>query len=136
MKNPVDHSKTPDSSSGSRMDAGSHEEFAVRLSICEFVNPVVRDALVIGKASPIESAALRRALGVLIVVPFEHIAIEDDVIGDMLVRGPLLKRIPRDVLIRLIIRNVKPRMDSTEIVQVRIDAEVDLRDKISSSGTK
>jgi hypothetical protein len=135
MNHPVDSEETPDRLSGSRKSSGRNEEFAIRLSISEFVNPIVRDALVIGKSSPIENAALRRALGLLMVIPFEHITIEDDVIGDILVRRPILKRIPRDVLIRLIVRNVKPRMDSTEIVQVRIDAEVGLRDEITSAGT-
>lgn len=112
--------------------SGSGEEFNVRFSIHEFVNPIVRDAMVVGTKSPIETVALRRALGLLMVIPFEHISIEDDVVGDILVRAPILKRIPRDVLIRLVLRNVKPRMGATEIVHIGIDAEVRVRDEISS----
>lgn len=108
-------------------DAELKEKFELRINITEFVNPIVQDALVIGKHSSIDALTFRRALGLLLRVTFEQLAIEDDVIGDVLVRTSLLHRIPRDVLIRQVLRLVKPRMEPTEVMHLTIETEISVR---------
>ncbi len=108
---------------GEAHDDGMERRIGVRLKLREFITPPVRDALVLGKKSPIDCPALRRALTLLNPVPFEHIEFEDDVVSDILVRASILRRIPRDRLIRLVVQRVKPFMDATDVIQMEIDAE-------------
>ena len=111
---------------GSRDESGNAADGSptvnVRLKICEFINPVIRDGVVVGTKAPIDAATLKRAMGLLMHVPFEQIHFEDNVLSDIVVRSAILKRIPRDRLIRMVMRSVKPSMEASEIMQLEIDA--------------
>ena len=102
----------------------------VRLRIREFATPPVRDALVLGKKCPIKCPEMRRALALMHTTPFEDIEFEDDVISDILVRSAILRRIPRDRLICLVIRSVKPYMGIEDMIQVDIEAEAVVDDEV------
>ncbi len=78
--------------------------------------------MVVGTKAPIDAATLKRAMGLLINIPFEHLHFEDDVLSDIVIRSAILKRIPRDRLIRMVMRSVKPSMEASEIMQLDIDA--------------
>jgi hypothetical protein len=103
---------------------------AVRMRIREFTTPPVRDALVLGKKCPIKCPEMRRALAFMQTAPFEHIEFEDDTISDILVRSAILRRIPRDRLICLVIRSVKPYMGIEDIIQVDFEAEAIVDDEV------
>jgi hypothetical protein len=90
----------------------------------EFVLPLIRDGLVVGRNAPIGCVALRKALDLLTAFPFEHIPIEDDIIQDILVRQALLRRIPRDRLLAFVLRHIKPAMGAEEIMQLEISVEM------------
>jgi hypothetical protein len=100
----------------------------------EFKIPPIRDALVLGKNATIGCEAMRRALTLLHVEPFEHIDLsgddEDDVVGDVLVRRSVLNKVPRGKLIRFLVGRVKPFMTVDEILHLRVDVEVCLEDQI------
>ena len=97
----------------------------VSARVGEYNIPPMKDMLVLGKRAPIGCIAMRRALDLLIKTPFEHIEIEDDdVISDILVRKPLLKRIGKDELIKFVLRDVKPLLSPEELLHVELEIDV------------
>lgn len=102
----------------------------VRMQAKEFVVPPVRDCLVIGKKSPIGCVALKKALSLLHGAPFEDLHPDDDNVGDILVRASILRKIPREKFVDLVLKRVKPLMDDTEVVELGIEVELLLEDKV------
>lgn len=92
----------------------------------EFVLPPIVDGLVLGRFSPIGQVAVGKALALLMTTPFEHVPIEDDVIGDVLVRSAILRKIDVDTLRRFVIDHVKPLMGPEEILHLDLEVEIAL----------
>lgn len=90
----------------------------------EFVLPLIRDGLVIGRDAPIGCVAMSKALELLTAFPFVHIEIEDDVIQDLLVRQALLRRISPERLQAFVLRHIKPAMGPEEIMQLEISVDL------------
>ncbi len=92
--------------------------------------PPVRDGLVLGREAPIGCVALREALGLLVPQPFAHLELDDPVISDIIVREPLLALVPRAMLTRFVLEQIKPHMSAQQIllldleVEALLDAEV------------
>jgi len=101
----------------------------VRLRVQEFGIPPIHDGLVFGKKAPIGCAAFQKALALLQVTPFEHFALEDDVVSDILIRSHILRRVPPERLKALVVRRVKPLMSEDEVIHLDIEAEVFLEDQ-------
>ncbi len=110
------------------MDVSVESEYNIQVKIREFTLPPVFDGLVIGKEAPIGSAAFIRALELLVLTSFEHIPIEDEVIGDVIVRRNILRRIPEKKFVEFVLRRVKPMMGADEVVHLDINVEVLLRE--------
>ena len=102
----------------------------VRLRLREFVIPPITDALVLGKDAPIGTEAIRRALSLLQVAPFEHIPVNDDVIQDILVRKNVLRKISMERLIELVLTKVKPYMGTDEVTHLDLYPELTLEDQL------
>lgn len=96
----------------------------LRMHVREFGIPPIRDGLVLGKTCPVGCVAMRKALTLLSVSPYVHIEFEDDTISDVLVREPLLRKVPQEKLIAFIVDRVKPLMTSDEIMDFDLEAEV------------
>jgi hypothetical protein len=105
-------------------DPEAGRSVTVRFVVREFCTPPVHDGLVLGKRSPIGCIAIRRALALLQTTAFTHIEIDDDVVGDIIVRESILRRVPREKLIRMVVQRIKPLMAADEIVHLDIVAEV------------
>lgn len=95
----------------------------------EFVLPPIEDGLVLGRLSPIGHVAVGKALSLLTTTPFEHVAVEDDVIGDVLVRAAILRKIPAAVLVDFVLREIKPVMGPEEILHLNLDVELHIETK-------
>lgn len=102
----------------------------VKLRVREFGVPPIHDALVLGKKSPIGCVAIRKALSLLQGSPFEHIEFDDDVISDILVRSSILRRLPREKLIAVVVQRVKPLMAADEIMHLDIEPELFLEAQV------
>lgn len=100
----------------------------IKASVREFAIPPIRDAVVIGHSAPIGCGAIKKALELLVTAPFEQISMNDDVIGDILVRKAHLKRIPIDRLKAFILANIKPVMEADEIMQLELSADLLIED--------
>lgn len=95
----------------------------------EFKIPLIKDGLILGKDAAVGCTAMRKILDLLTTCHFTHIEPDDDVIGDIIIRDSLLKRIPREQLIQFILGNVKSIMTSDEILEVDLDVMVEIADK-------
>ncbi|NDU87004.1 MAG: hypothetical protein G3I09_02290 [Ferrovum sp.] len=95
--------------------------------ISEYVVPPIKDMLVLGKDAPIGCIAMRRALELLVKMPFEHIEIKgDDVISDILIRQSLLRRLSREGLMQHVLTHIKPLMGAEEVLHAELDVQVQL----------
>lgn len=99
---------------------------SVTARVKEFCIPPIHDGLVLGKRSPIGCAAIRKAVDLLVPAPFEHIEVDDDVVGDFLVRSTILRRIPKEKLIAFVLEKIKPLMSADEILHLDLETEVTL----------
>ncbi|OGV74430.1 MAG: hypothetical protein A3B82_01730 [Methylophilales bacterium RIFCSPHIGHO2_02_FULL_57_10] len=107
------------------MPADAQRKTHISARISEYAVPPIKDMLVLGKRAPIGCIAMCRALELLIKTPFEHIEIEnDDVISDILVRSPLLRRVSREELISFVLTHVKPLLGPEEVLHAEIDVNV------------
>lgn len=95
----------------------------------EFVLPPIEDGLVLGRLSPIGHVAVGKALSLLTSTPYQHLVVEDDVIGDILVRSAILRKIRAEDLTAFVLREVKPLMGPEEILHLHLDVEVRIESK-------
>jgi hypothetical protein len=107
---------------------GSEMKSRVSARVTEFGYPPVHDALVLGVHAPLGTEAFKGALGLLVSVPFEHVTVEDDVIGSLLVRTSVLRRVSREKFLDFVLRRVKPLMGAEEILHLDVTVEVELDD--------
>ena len=97
-------------------------EARITIRAHEFFLPPVRDALVIGRRSPVGCVAMQRALGLLSTTPFESIEIPNHpIISDVVVRQDILRRVSRERFVQLIIERIAPLMGDTEVFQLEWD---------------
>ena len=102
----------------------------VRLRARKFDVPPFRDCLVIGRKSPIGCVAIKKALKLLRGNSFHDLHPDDDVVSDILVRADILRMLPKEKLIDLILRRIKPLMGDSEIIHLEIDVEIALEDQM------
>ncbi|MFS8981241.1 hypothetical protein PO002_43955 [Cupriavidus necator] len=103
----------------------------LRAHIKEFVLPPITDGLVLGKHSPIGHVAVGKALSLLTTTAFEHIELDDDVIGDVLVRQAILRKIPASQLKAFVLEQIKPAMGPEEIIHLSLEVELFLEQKVA-----
>ncbi len=108
------------------MEKDRNRRSIIRTRISEFVLPPIDDGLVLGKNSPIGHVAVGKALSLLSTTSFDHVPIEDDVIGDILVRSAIMRKIPKEQLIEFVLRVIKPLMGPEEIIHLDIEIEVEI----------
>ena len=101
-----------------------------KLRAQEFMVPPIRDCLVIGKKAPVGFTALKKALALLHGAPFERLQPEDDAISDILVRAGVLRKIPAERPIALVLKRVKPLMSDDEVIHLDIEVEVVMEEQV------
>jgi len=107
----------------------ARKQHFLRARIKEFGIPPIHDGLIIGKQSPIGCAAIRKAIDLLSTSPFEHIELQDETVGDVLVRASILRRVPKETLIAFVLERIKPLMGPDDILHMDLDAEITLEDE-------
>lgn len=97
--------------------------------VSEYLIPPIKDMLVLGRNAPIGCIAMRRALELLVHAPYEHMELEsDEVIGDILVRKSLLRRVPRECLMDYVLREIKPLLGPEEVLHVELNISIMIHD--------
>jgi hypothetical protein len=108
------------------MQLGAQSGANITARISEYRMPVLRDVLVMGKDAPIGCIAMKRALDLLVKTPYEHIEVDDGVIGDILIRQALLRRVSKQQLMDFVLNHTKPLLGSDEILHMELDIDVHL----------
>jgi hypothetical protein len=98
----------------------------LRVRVTEFLLPPIDDGLVLGIRSPIGHVAVGRALSLLSSTSYEHIPITDDVIGDILIRTAILRKVDSAAIVEFVLREIKPLMGPEEILHLDLDVELQI----------
>jgi len=101
-------------------------KFLLHARIKEFAIPPITDGLIIGREASVGTAALRKALNLLIPDQFEHITMDDEIIADVLIKSILLRRLTKDRLLKFVHDQIKPFMSSQDILHLQLDMEISL----------
>ncbi len=86
--------------------------------------PPVSDALVLGRRAPVGSNGVVRALQAMSPGMVRLIRLEHPVIESVLVRESDLRKVPEEMLVRLLVEQASPIMDETDALNVDIDLEL------------
>lgn len=95
--------------------------YSLRVRAREFLLPPIEDGLVLGRQSPIGPVAIGKALSLLSTTAFEHVPVEDNVIGDILIRAAILRKLEPQELRKFVLREIKPIMGPEEILHLRLE---------------
>src|SRR5689334_14267792 len=104
----------------------TNRKVRLRARVTEFSYPPVHDGVVLGRNAPLGLEAFRKAISLLVSAPFEHLDVEDEIIGDILVRAAVLRRVSREKFIEFVLRQVKPLMSAEEILHLDLEPEIEL----------
>jgi hypothetical protein len=104
---------------------------SLRARVREFVIPPIEDGLVLGRHSAIGHVAIGKALSFLSTTPFERVPVDDDVIGDIIVRAAILRKLEPQKLVEFVLTEIKPLMGADEILHLHIEVDI----HIEVSGT-
>lgn len=100
--------------------------FSLRVKAREFSVPPIEDGLVLGRHSPIGPVAVCRALSLLSSTPFEHVPVQDNIVGDILVRSTILRKLRSQDLMDFVLREIKPIMGPEEILHLKLEVNVQI----------
>jgi hypothetical protein len=105
-------------------------KFLITAKIKEFSIPPITDGLVIGKDAAIGVSALKKALKLLIPEEFDHIEVTDDMIGSILLKSSITRRISQERILPFILNQVKPFMVEDDIIHLQLDVEITITQEI------
>ncbi len=108
------------------MECQRHQKRQIKARVREFKAPAIQDCLVLGVDVSIGCVAVRKALHLLSSLPFSHIEVNDDVVGDILVRENILQRVSREQLIAFVTKEIKPLMRANEILELELDLAIEI----------
>ncbi len=98
-------------------------KFLVTARLKEFSIPPITDGVVIGKDSPIGVSALQKALRLLIPEDFDLIEVPDEVVGSILLRRSISRRLTQKRIVPFLLKQVKPLMLEDDILHVQLETE-------------
>lgn len=104
----------------------TQKKCALKAKVREFALPVVHDGVVLGREAPIDCVAMRKALELIVAFPFEHVEVHDEVVGNILIRQALLRRVPRETLTDFVLAHIKPFMGPEEIMHFDLAVEINI----------
>lgn len=103
----------------------------VSTTFTQFSLPPVRDALIVGRKSPIGSQALYNSLEVLLKGQFKLISVEHPIIEALIVRRSDLRKVPQEKFVPLLIETAEKIMDETDCLRVDVNIEVSVTKEIA-----
>ncbi len=105
-------------------------EIKVKLSAREFILPLVRDIVILGKQAPIGPMAMGKAMEYLHAHKFVMVECSDEVIEAIFIRENILLKVAQDRLVAYLIHKIKSLMSPTEILHIEMDLEIIMEDNI------
>jgi hypothetical protein len=85
--------------------------------------PIVRDAVVIGQEAPATLENLLQTLRLICPEALVGLPIADEIVGALIIREALLKKIPQNLIERFVLQRVKPYMSASEILRLDLELE-------------
>lgn len=107
---------------GNYLENSKKIELNMRLS--EFEMPPMQDVLIVGKDAPIGSEAARRMVEILSPDQYQIRKIDHPTIEALVIRKALLKLIPENRLLDIILEEVEPVTDETMIIRVQMNIAI------------
>ncbi len=107
---------------GQNMEGNKKIELTMRLS--EFEMPPMQDVLIVGKMAPIGSEAARRMVEILSPDQYEVKKIDHPSIEAIVIRKALLRMMPEDKLVAIILEEGEKVANETMIVRVQLNITV------------
>ncbi|QEK11247.1 hypothetical protein FQB35_02050 [Crassaminicella thermophila] len=104
------------------LDTTKKAEINIRLS--EFEMPPMQDVLIVGKRAPIGAEGARRMVDILSPDQYDIIKIEHDTIEAIVVRRTLLKMLPKDKLVNLILEEGGKIANESIILKMQINITI------------
>jgi hypothetical protein len=108
------------------LESSRTPKFFLQARIKEFAIPPITDGLIIGREASIGAVALQKALNLLVPDHFEHVTVDDELVADVLIKSILFRRLTKERLVKFIIEQIKPFMNSQDIIHVQLDMEISL----------
>jgi hypothetical protein len=90
------------------------------MSFSAFENPIVDDVLLIGRKAPIGQEAMRRLISAIAPEEYEIVTLDHPTFEEESIKRALLKAIPREKLLPLLLGEGEGLATETAIVRVRV----------------
>ena len=117
---------TPNIGSKNSPSIGNAQSIRVRFKALEI--PPIKDGVVIGRRAPISVGSMLETLKLVSNERFTSIDVMDDVIGEIVVREALLRKVETDTLKRFVVDRIKPSMAETELLSLYMEIEIVMED--------
>lgn len=104
------------------MQQGLNER-RIKLTIREFILPLVRDVVILGSDAPIGPVAMNKALNYLHTYTFSQFDNDDEIIHTVFIRESLLNKVSSEKIISFLLQRVRPLMTAREILQIDMEVE-------------
>jgi len=108
----------------------SEPKFLINARVNEFTIPPITDGLIVGTHAPIGVNALKKALNILIPENFELLNINDEVIGDILMKSTIVRRMGQDRIVYFLMNQVKGFMTKEDIFHIKMEVEISITQEI------
>jgi len=103
-------------------------EVSIRLT--EFEIPPMQDVLLVGKKAPIGPEAARRMVDALSPEQYEVVPVKEGALEAMVVRKSLLKLIPKEKLLPIILEEGQKLLTENMVIKAQIDIVVIVKREI------
>jgi hypothetical protein len=97
---------------------------SLRLRLRTFRMPPIGDGAVIGRQAPVGQSQMKKTLRLISHESFVGIDVRDSVVGAILVRESILRKIGWAKVREIVMRCIKPVMVKTEILALNLEVEV------------
>lgn len=98
-------------------------ENRVKLTVREFILPLVRDVVILGSDAPIGPVAMSKALDYLHAHKFSQFDYDDDIIHTIFIRETVLNKVSSEKIVGFLMQRVRPLMTMREILHVDMEIE-------------
>ena len=113
---------------GAKVENSRTAEISIRLS--EFEIPPMQDILLVGRRSPIGPEAAKRMVDALSPEQYEVIPVEEGPLEAMVVRKSLLKLIPEEKLLPIILEEGFKIATENMVIKAQIDVVIAIKRSI------
>ncbi|MBZ4645509.1 MAG: hypothetical protein PWR27_1565 [Petroclostridium sp.] len=102
----------------------------ISIKFCEFEMPPMQDLLIVGRSAPIGPEAARRMADILSPDQYDIIRLEHDKIEAIVARKTVLRMIPTEKLLSIILDEVDKFVSENSVYKANIDIVINVKRSI------